>query len=126
MKKHIIEKTNSIVSKFPEPQLETCYLMFCPETSEFFLDITPADTGAIAAALLDALKNNKNPGEAISAKHLLTTKDINFAFRAQHRPEGFCKLADKLKGITDKEWVVIQCITTVVPRRLYLSKSENK
>lgn len=27
---------------------------------------------------------------------------------------------------TDKEWVVIQCITTVVPRGLYLSKSENK
>lgn len=126
MKKHVIEKASSIVSKFQEPQLETCYIMFCPETGEYFVDITPADTGAIAAALLDALKDNKNPGEAISAKCLLTTKDINFAFRAQHRPENFCKLADKLKDITEKEWVVIQCITTVIPRGLYLSKSENK
>lgn len=121
MKKHVIEKANSIVSKFQEPKLETCYLMFCPETGEFFVDITPANTSKLVAAAL-----TDNPSEAICAKCLLTTPDINFAFRAQHRPEDFCKLANKLKDITEKEWVVVQCITTVVPRGLYLSKSENK
>lgn len=123
MKKHIIEKARSIVSKFPEPQWETCYLMFCPENGEYFVDVTPANVSKLVAT---ALTEKKSPCEAICDKCLRTTKDINFAFRAQHKPEEFCKLADKLSDITDKEWIVVQCITTVVPRGLYLSKSKNK
>ena len=123
MKKHIIEKAQSIVSRFPEPQWDKCYLMFCPETGEYFVDMTPANIGELVAA---ALTDKKSPSEAVCDKCLLTTKDINFAFRAQHKPEEFCKLADKLGDITDKEWIVVQCNTTVVPRGLYLSKSKNK
>lgn len=123
MKKHIIEKAKPIVSKFPEPQWDKCYVMFCPKTGEYFIDIKKAELGEIVAA---ALSNNKKPADAVCDLCLQTTTDINFAFRAQRNPEEFCKLADKLSNMSEKEWIVVQCGTTVVPRGLYLSKSKNK
>ena len=123
MKKEHIKHAQFVVSKLPEPKLDKCYVMFCPETGEFFVDAKPASVEDIVK---QAISEKKSVVETLNSMCLGTTTDINFAFRAQHRPEEFCKFADKLKGITDKEWVVIQCITTCVPMGRFLSKKERE
>lgn len=123
MKKHIIEKAQSIVSKLPEPKLDKCYVMFCPETGEFFVDSKPTSVEDIVK---QAISEKKSVVKMINSTCLLTTPDINYAFRAQTNPEEFCKLADKLSNMSEKKWYVIQCHTTCVPMGMFLSKEERK
>ena len=123
MKKHIIEKANSIVSKFPEPQLDKCYVMFCPETGEFLVD---AKLSSVEDIVKQAISENKSVAETLHSICLETTPDINFAFRAQKNPEEFCKMAKKISDLSEKKWYVIQCHTTCVPMGMFLSKKERE
>lgn len=105
MKKEHIKRAQLVVSKLPEPKLEKCYVMFCPETGEFYIDISPTSGGET---------------------RLSSTRDMNFAFRAQTNPEAFCEFAKKISEISEKKWCVIQCHTTCVPMGMFLSKEERK
>lgn len=105
MKKEHIKNAQLVVAKLPEPKLEKCYVMFCPETGEFFVD-TKKISGD--KTRLDSIPN------------------MNFAFRAQTNPEAFCQLAKKISNLSGKKWCVIQCHTTCVPMGMFLSKEERK
>lgn len=105
MKKEHIKRAQFVVSKLPEPKLDKCYVMFCPETGEFYIDITPASG---------------------SGTRLSTTMDMNFAFHAQTNPEEFCQLAKIISDLSEKKWYVIQCHTTCVPMGMFLSKKERE
>lgn len=105
MKKEHIKRAHSVASKLPEPKLEKCFVMFCPETGEFFVDI------------------NSTSGDET---RLDTTTEMNFAFRAQTNPEMFSQLAQKISNFSEKKWYVIQCHTTCVPMGMFLPKEERK
>lgn len=123
MKKEHIKQAQAIVSKLPEPKLEKCYVMFCPETGEFFVDAKPASVDDIVK---QAMSKKESVVEMINSTCLLTTTDINFAFRAQTNPDAFCELAKRLSDLSEKKWRVIQCHTTCVPMGMFLSKEERK
>lgn len=108
MKKEHIKHAQFVVSKLPEPKLDKCYVMFCPETGEFFVD---ANTASV---------------ETLNSVCLETTTDINFAFRAQKNPEEFCQMAKIISDLSEKKWYVIQCHTTCVPMGMFLSKKERE
>lgn len=105
MKKEHIKRAQLVVSKLPEPKLEKCYVMFCPETGEFYVDINPTSGGEM---------------------RLSATTDMNFAFRAQTNPDAFCELAKRISDFSGKKWRVIQCHTTCIPKGLFLPKEERK
>lgn len=123
MKKEHIKHAQLVVSKLPEPKLEKCYVMFCPETGEFFVDAKPT---SIDEVVKQALSEKKSVVEIMNSTCLKTTTDINFAFRAQTNPDAFCELAKRISNLSEKKWYVIQCHTTCVPMGLFLSREERK
>lgn len=123
MKKEHIKHAQFVVSKLPEPKLDKCYVMFCPETGEFFVDAKPASVEDIAK---QAISEKKSVVETLNSMCLGTTTDINFAFRAQKNPDAFCQLAERISNLSEKKWYVIQCHTTCVPMGMFLSKKERE
>lgn len=123
MKKEHIKHAQFVVSKLPEPKLEKCYVMFCPETGEFFVDAKPT---SIDDVVKQAMSEKKSVVEIMNSTCLESTTDINFAFRAQTNPDAFCELAKRISNLSEKKWYVIQCHTTCVPMGMFLSKEERK
>lgn len=123
MEKHVIEKAQLVISKLPEPKLDKCYVMFCPETGEFFVD---AKTASVEDIVKQAISEKKSVAETLHSMCLGTTTDINFAFREQTNPEEFCHMAKRISDLSEKKWYVIQCHTTCVPMGIFLSKKERE
>ena len=123
MKKEHIKHAQFVVSKLPEPKLDKCYVMFCPETGEFFVD---AKADSVEDIVKQAISEKKSVAETLHSMCLDTTTDINFAFRAQKNPEEFCHMAKRISDLSEKKWYVIQCHTTCVPMGMFLSKKERE